>query len=90
MILLHDLFVSTDNMKITLMSFSEVNILTCQIELSLQNIMQCISTSGNLPKNKYRLTINIPAPSVFRYEFQSTVSNFLSWCINVFRRHCLC
>ena len=32
------------------------------------------------PKHKYiyRLPINIPVPSVFRHEFQSTVLNFLS------------
>ena len=37
-----------------------------------------------------RLTINIQVQSVFRHEFQSTVSNFPSWCITVFWSRCLC
>ena len=38
----------------------------------------------------YRLTINIPVPSVFQHEFQNLVSNFLSWRTTVFGRHRLC
>ena len=63
---------------------------------------QVATTAGLLPSmpsrtghqvrinSLYRLTINIPVPSVFRHEFQSAVSNCLGWRITVFGRHCLC
>ena len=59
-------------MEITLASPPEVNILTCQIELRLQNIMQYILTFGKLIQakkiNKASKLVGLPYLHIIQHQ----------------------